>query len=200
MVGTAAMGMAKRRAAVVGPNAITQLIEPLRARLGEDGARRVFSRAGLAASLDAPPAGMVDEADAATLLAAVRAELAPPEADAVLHAAGRGTADYVMAHRIPAPVRALLRLLPAALAARLLLRAIERHAWTFAGSGRCRTRYGRPSVISIEGNPLATPGCPWHVAVFTRMFVALVSPLANVHHARCCADGQGACRFEIRLG
>lgn len=196
----AAPATAVRDAAVVGPNALTQLLAPLRARLGEAGARRVFELAGLQRFVDEPPGAMVAESDAAALFAAVRATLPAGEADAVLRAAGEGTADYVMAHRIPAPVRGLLRVLPATLAARLLLRAIERHAWTFAGSGRCRARYGRPSVVVIEANPLATPGCPWHVAVFTRMFTTLVSPLANVRQAQCCAAGEDACRYEIRLG
>lgn len=187
-------------AAVVGPNAITQLVTPLRVRLGEDGTRRVFHAAGLERCLDEPPEAMVPQADAAALFAAVRNALPPADADAVLRAAGEGTADYVMANRIPAPVRALLRMLPATLAARLLLRAIARHAWTFAGSGRCTTRYGRPSTIAIETNPLATPGCPWHLAVFTRMFRTLVSPLANVRQVQCCGARAHACRWEIRLG
>ena len=49
--------------------------------------------------------------------------------------AGARTADYIIANRIPAPVVRLLRLLPAFIAAPVLMAAIRKHAWTFAGAG-----------------------------------------------------------------
>jgi len=181
----------------VGPNAILQSRAALEALGGADLAGQVFAEAGLAAMLGAPPAGMVAEADAAALHRAIVRVLPPDGALAVARDAGTRTGRYILAHRIPAPVRALLRVLPGPLSSRLLLMAIERHAWTFAGTGRVRARPGRPMVIEIAGNPLATPGCPWHVAVFETLFRALVAPGARVTHPECGARGGALCRFEI---
>jgi divinyl protochlorophyllide a 8-vinyl-reductase len=184
------------RGARVGPNAILQLIPPLREQAGEVGLRSVFEAAGLTDYLRAPPGEMVREGEVRRLFDALLGEL-PAEADELLWQAGQGTAAYVMANRIPAPVRSLLRILPAGPSARLLLGAIEKNAWTFAGSGRCRTRPGRPAIIEIEANPIATPGCPWHRGVFAGLFVNLVTPRVEVTHPACVAAGERQCRYVM---
>ncbi len=181
----------------VGPNAILQLGHALRARYGEAVARGVYAAAGVPALLDDPPQAMVDERQAAALYEALQAQLPQLAASAVATDAGTRTADYLLAHRIPRPVHGLLRALPAALAARLLLRAVSAHAWTFAGSGAFRARPGTPHVVEIAANPLCMPGCAWHVAVFERLFRALVTPRARVRHPICCHAGASVCRFEI---
>jgi divinyl protochlorophyllide a 8-vinyl-reductase len=178
----------------IGPNAILQVAEALRALQGEASARRVFGAAGLSGLLDRPPARMTDERLVAALHRTLHALL--PEADAaeVAAEAGRRTADYLLARRIPWPAQWLLRALPAPLAARLLLAAIARNAWTFAGSGHV---FVAPGVIEIEDNPVATGPCHYHLAVFTRLFRTLVHPRAEVHETLCCARGAAACRFAI---
>lgn len=185
-------------AARVGPNAILQTAEALRAAGGEALAARAFGRAGLEDLLAAPPADMVAEGDAARLLRALPEILPPAQAEALLAEAGRRTGDYILAHRIPRPAQAVLRGLPAWAAARLLLAAIRRHAWTFAGSGRVRVRGG--GRLEIAANPLAVAGCAWHRAVFSRLFEALVAPRVGVRETACCARGAPACRFEIEIG
>jgi len=184
----------------VGPNAVIRLGEALRDRHGEARASAVFDRAGLGSILVEPPAEMVDERAAAGLFDALFAALPGDEAVAIAADAGKRTADYVLAHRIPRPAQAVLRILPPPLAARMLLRAIASSAWTFAGSGVFRARAGSPNVVEIAANPLAMPGCAWHVAVFERLFRALVSPRSTVRHTRCCDAGAPACRFEITTG
>lgn len=115
-----------------------------------------------------------------------------------MRAAGRGTADYILANRIPAPAQRLIRALPRRLGAQLLAAAIARHAWTFAGSGRFSIEEIRPLTLSIAANPLAlAPGCDWHVAVFERLFAALVRPGAKVRETSCCGAGDPACRFTV---
>jgi divinyl protochlorophyllide a 8-vinyl-reductase len=183
----------------VGPNAVLQLAAALRARHGEGMAARVFADAGLRIRLEDPPAAPVAEADVAALHRALARDLPPEAAAAVAEDAGRRTADYLLAHRIPAPARAALRVLPAPLAARLLLRAVLRHAWTFAGSGRVTVEARPVLAVEIADNPLAAGPCHWHAAVFTRLFRALVAPGAVVRETACCADGAPACRFEILL-
>ena len=86
--------------------------------------------------------------------------------------AGLRTADPVLQHRIPLPVQALLERLPAPWAARLLLSAARRHAWTLAGSGNFTPRAGRPVVLTIGNSPLCTglhsdvPACACQAATF----------------------------------
>ncbi len=187
--------------ALVGPNAVLQLADVLRERTPASTMRAVFAAAGLARYLERPPQSMIDEAEAAALHHALLRAL-PHAGPALCAEAGTRTADYLLANRIPAFAQTLLRLLPPGLAARLLVRAIARHAWTFAGSGAFSAQFpgGPRMVLEIAHNPLALPGCPWHCAVFTRLFTHLVSRRVGVTHGDCCADGAEACCFEIRWG
>ena len=181
----------------IGPNAIIQVAEALRALQGEASARRVFGAAGLSGLLDRPPERMTDERLVAVLHRTLHALLPREDAADVAAEAGLRTADYLLAHRIPRPVQWLLRALPAPLAARMLLRAISRNAWTFAGSGHVFVTPGTPSVIEIEDNPVATGPCHYHIAVFERLFRTLVHPRAEVRETLCCANGAAACRFAM---
>lgn len=185
--------------ALVGPNAVIQLGETLLAHDELGLAQRVYLAAGHLDWLRHPPAGMIAEADAAALHTALRLFAPPHEARAFASEAGRRTGDYILANRIPPLAQKLLRALPARVAARLLLKAISRHAWTFAGSGRFSCETGTPTRFSIARNPLAQPGgCVWHEAVFTRLFQELAHPRAVVREIACCADGDAACRFKVR--
>jgi divinyl protochlorophyllide a 8-vinyl-reductase len=164
----------------------------------------------------------VDEGVVTALHAALRRTLAPPDAAAVARRAGALTGDYLLAHRIPAPVRALLRALPAPWAARLLVRAMAAHAWTFAGSGAFSSAaasgrlvrdasappgaaLGRPRLeLVVRGCPLCrgasapAPVCDYFAATFERLFATLVSRSARVRETTCQATGASACRFEVR--
>jgi divinyl protochlorophyllide a 8-vinyl-reductase len=166
-------GFAPEADARIGPNAILQLLPGLDRRLGRAWRDRLL------AGIDLPSegAGMWPEAACRAAHRAVWQGL--PDAPQVLAEAGQGTADYILAHRIPGPAKALIRALPAPLGARLLTAAIARHAWTFAGSGRFRVLSQAPLVFEIADNPLAFGG-HWHAAVFRRLYRALVWPEARV--------------------
>lgn len=188
----------------IGPNAITRVAEVLPARVGTAVTRALFDRAGLLRYLAAPPQAMVDEAEVRALHGVLREALGVAAAREVARAAGLRTADYLLAHRIPKPVQALLKWLPAPLAARVLLTAIRRNAWTFAGSGTFSASAGRPCRLVIRGNPLclgvaaAEPGCDFYAGTFERLFQVLVHHGAQVVETHCEACGHDACRFEIR--
>jgi divinyl protochlorophyllide a 8-vinyl-reductase len=188
----------------IGPNAITRVADALRREAGDAQAREVFAAARLAHYLRAPPGSMVDEDDVIRLHRALREALGLPSARRIARAAGAATGDYLLANRIPRPVQGALRVLPAGPAARVLLTAIRRHAWTFAGSGVFAARAGRPLQLSIAGNPLCRgaaatePLCDYYAATFERLFSALVHPRATVSETACEACGVEACRFEIR--
>lgn len=187
-------------AGLVGPNSVIQLAHALRELAGEGAAREVFAQAGLSGLLDRLPDEMVDERLPARLFAALSRTLPGPTAGVVAIDAGRRTARYILKHRIPRPAQLVLRWLPSPLARRLLLMAIQKHAWTFAGSGRCTTRWGSPAVIEIEGNTLSMPGCIWHVAVFETLFDGLGRGRTCVEHPLCSAAGDAVCRFEVHFG
>ena len=199
-VAAAAVGHTGR----IGPNAITRVAEVLPALLGEQGTRRLFDAAGLGAYLRSPPQDMVDETEVARLHAVLRQLLGPQVAGQVARSAGMRTADYLLAHRIPRPVQWVLKRLPPALAARVLLQAVSRHAWTFAGSGHFSARAGRPCVLTIRDNPLcrgvntAQPACEFYTATFERLFQVLVHPAVQAVETHCEARGDRCCRFELR--
>jgi divinyl protochlorophyllide a 8-vinyl-reductase len=192
------------KAGRIGPNAITRVAEVLRARRGEAAAAALFGRAGLLPYLKRPPETMVAEAEVTRLHQELRGSLGIAAAREVAREAGKRTAEYLLAHRIPRPAQALLKRLPPPLAARALLSAIRGHAWTFAGSGRFEAQAGQPVVLRITGNPicrgatLAEPGCDFYAATFEHLFRVLVHSASSVLETDCEACGDAMCRFEVR--
>lgn len=174
----------------IGPNALIQTAAALRALQGEALAERVFAHAGLARRLTTPPDAMVPAGEAAALMASLGACLPPAAASIVAIDGGRRTGDYLLAHRIPAPIQRLLRAAPRWFSAWALGRAITAHAWTFAGGARVQVRYRGGVVIDIddEADPLTRA---WRCAVIERLFGALVAPAASVQ-----ADGHS---YAVRL-
>lgn len=188
-----------RPPAVIGPNAVIQLGEALRDRLGGAAALRVFKASGCEHLLDCPPAVMIDERIPARLFQQLWRELPAATASSVACDAGARTGRYILENRIPRPAHIALRMLPRSVASRLLLSAIEKNAWTFAGSGTCRTATGMPATIEIARNPLRMPGGVWHQAVFAQLFVSLVSSNADVQFIAVARASEHVCRFEIRF-
>lgn len=186
-----------RSAAVIGPNAVIQLGRALLAGPGRRAAEEVFDAASCADLLDAPPQRMTDEALVRRLYQALW-RVRPGDASGLARESGARTAGYVIQNRIPRAARWLMRAAPPPVAARLLLVAIRRNAWTFAGSGACEISV-RPYAVEIRGNPLAMPHGVWHSAVFTRLFRELVSPRTRVRHSVVHRGGAAACRFDIDL-
>jgi divinyl protochlorophyllide a 8-vinyl-reductase len=187
----------------IGPNAITQMTCALEQLLGAQPARALLRGQGFGAYLDSPPQGMVGELEVISLHTAVRDSLPGRDFHRVAGAAGRSTADYLLAHRIPAWLQPVLRACPARLSSRLLLGAIARHAWTFAGSGRFRAIPGTPVQITIEGCAMCCgahagqPMCDYYAETFGRLFAALVHPEARARETHCIAAGSSSCRFVV---
>lgn len=201
--------LARRRGGVappearIGPNALTRTLEAVIALEGQQGAARVFGAAGLSRYLEQPPTGMVPEGDVTALYRAVRDQLGEDRARSVGWIAGRRTADYLLAHRIPRAAQRVLRLLPAPLSARVLCAVIARHAWTFAGSGRMACRHGHGVRIVIESCPLCratiadAPVCDYFAGTFERLFGALVQAEARARETACAATGAPSCTFVV---
>ncbi len=184
----------------IGPNAVLQLLPVLDAHLGLPARAGLMRRAGL----DRPPSdrGLMDEVPAVLLHQALRRSY-PAHADALAREAGSRTADYIIAHRIPGVVAGVLKHLPARIASVLLARAIEKHAWTFAGSGQFSTASTRPVTFELCDNPVVRgesashPLCAWHAAVFERLYTVLVDARLTCRETHCCACGEMACRFVV---
>ena len=184
--------------AKIGPNAVIQLGEAFSARGMKDLAAQVYSKAGYEALLSHPPEDMIDESVVARLFDNVVTNLTPDLAANILSDAGKRTGEYVLANRIPRFARIILPHLPKSLAFGILLRAIGKHAWTFAGSGQLVVCKQNSLNLAILKNPLATKlGCNWHVGVFNVLFSRLVHGKINVREVTCCGKGDSCCTFQF---
>jgi divinyl protochlorophyllide a 8-vinyl-reductase len=184
----------------IGPNSVLQLVPLLDEALGSEERQRLMLLSGL----DKLPSndGLMDEAPAACLHQAVRAHH-PALAPALTRCAGERTGDYIIRHRIPVAALRVLRTLPPWLSAPLLANVIEKHAWTFAGSGTFKVRSRHPLVFELVDNPVVrgeqsdAPICHWHAAVFQRLFSDIVDANLRCKETQCCAAGASSCRFEL---
>lgn len=189
----------------IGPNAITRVAAAMRRHLGRGATTELFQAAGLGAYLATPPERMVDEAEVQRLHALLRRLHPGRDAALIAREAGADTAEYLLAHRIPRAAQALLRRLPARWALRLLLAAVARHAWTFAGSGRFQVLHGPTTRLVLQDNPLCrgqtspVPLCDYYAATFERLLRRLVHARVEVVETQCEACGDAACVFEVRL-
>jgi divinyl protochlorophyllide a 8-vinyl-reductase len=151
-----------------------------------------------------PPDAMIPEEWFERIIRETRRTLPESEAEAVLRAAGRRTAEYVAANRIPSPVRFALRRLPARLAVPLLVKAFEKHAWTFAGGGAFRAEDGYPGTLVLDGAPTCgvasgpSRSGGYYEAAFAGL-LELAAPGIHVEEVACRATGSPACRFRLEL-
>ncbi len=188
---------------VIGPNSIIQLVAVLRERLGDEAAEMILARA-TGRTLDHLPHAMVDEREPNRLVRELVGSVGMDEARGYLRDAGRRTADYLLANRIPPPAQWVMRLLPRRHGRRLLIAAMARHAWTFAGSGRFTVHAGEPPMLEITGCPMCrgfhhapAPMCDYYAATFERLLQVIVDPATRVIEVACEAAGGDACRFTV---
>lgn len=183
----------------IGPNAIIQTRTALYELAGKSACRAIFGAAGLGRFADANPDAMVEADIVNALNRQIAAKLNAKTAHAVMKRAGELTGDYILANRIPKAAQWLLKHLPRDMAQSILLKAIARNAWTFAGNARIEQ--GR-DFIAIHDNPICLgkvgfSSCVWHAAVFRRLFETLVDPAITIHETECVGWGSDVCRFEI---
>lgn len=190
-------------AALIGPNALIQTLVAMQAMLPDSAVAATLELAGETALLAGFPQSMVDESRFVALVGALRRNVAPELAAAVLGRAGHLTGEYVLANRIPPLARRVLPRLPRRLALGLLLKAIGAHAWTFAGAGRfdwhmaargAELRLG--ACPTARGVALDRPGCDYYRACFEVLLTRLVDPRLRVLETACAAHGAALCRFD----
>jgi divinyl protochlorophyllide a 8-vinyl-reductase len=188
----------------IGPNAVIQVAAEFQARFGvERTATLVESTTGF--SLDALPTEMIDERHAQALARALVEQLGPTLATNILREAGHRTGDYLLANRIPRIAQWLIRLAPRRIGLRLLLRAMQSNAWTFAGSGRFVISKATPvpdlvfeSCAMCRNMHESQPMCDFYAGTFERLIRALVSRYSGVLEEECMALGHARCRFVLQ--
>ena len=196
----------KAASARIGPNAILRVAEALGVLCDIQSRTRVFEQAGLAEYLEHPPQEMVDEREVTALHQSLRAVLGVEQARRIGWDAGLRTGDYLLGNRIPPFAQAILKRLPAWLAERVLIKAIAKNAWTFAGSASFSTQPGRPTRLILAGSRVclgasaSEPLCDFYAATFERLFRTLVDPSTRVVEVQCQAKGDPECVFEVRRG
>lgn len=199
------VGGRRAHAGRIGPNAIIQTATALAERAGATSRDLIFAEAGLGRHLTVMPRAMVDEADVAALYRVIAERLGIDAMKAVGWRAGELTGAYLLANRIPAFARAILPWLPRRLALTLLMSAISRHSWTFAGSGEFSCRLGETARLTIAGGPFGRvfrqdmPVCDFYRATFETIMRRLISPRIRVVETACEAMGAPACEFTLRF-
>lgn len=190
----------------IGPNAITRMAEALEMLAGASLRDALFREAGLEAYLSAPPTGMVPDEEVARLHMAVFAHLGVAKARKIGAEAGRRTGAYLLAHRIPRLARLVLPVLPSRMALGILLKAVERHAWTFAGRGLFAWQATAEGFeLSLANNPVSRdiwagePICDYYGATFETLFHALAGPGIRVEETACAAMGDAFCVFRVTV-
>lgn len=189
----------------IGPNVLIQTAHALSDRLGDDVAERLLFQSTAHGLADLPQQ-MVEESKANALVRAVHDAYGLPFARSVMRESGRRTGDYLLANRIPKPAQWLLPLLPNEMALRVLLTAIGKHTWTFAGSAHVHITAGDPAAITIQHCPLCAgqqstePMCDFYAGTFGRLAQALLGPKGWAEEVACEARGDSACRFLMGSG
>ena len=195
-----------RAASLIGPNAIIQFGEAVAALEGAAGLERLFTQAGQKTYLSHPPTALVPEADVLRLHTEFRRFATDSRRRSASWLAGRRTADYILAHRIPGFAQAIILRLPRFIAAPLLGAAIAKHAWTFTGSGRFQRGRGQGFSFEIHDCVLCRglasehAECDYYCGAFERLYAVLVDPDVKVVETACKACGDCCCRFTFTWG
>lgn len=167
----------RRPGGLIGPNAVLQAVAVMEERLGVAETAAILADA----QIERLPTGkhMIPEVEALRLHRWLALH-DPMGAFLIAEEAGARTADYIIANRIPRAAVWLLKHLPAALAAPLLMAAIRKHAWTFIGAGDFAPDGAWRFAIdrSAADDTVQPPDSLflWYAAVFTRLYRVLVAP------------------------
>lgn len=189
----------------IGPNAIIRTVQALREVYVPAEVAAILERSGRPDLIETLPEAMIAEAEFNSLVQALRSQLGPAQSERILRRSGQLTAVYLLHHRIPRPIQALLKVLPRRAGLKILLSAISKHAWTFVGSGEFRFTVGRASFFTItncvecRGIEAEAPMCSFYTGAFEHLLRTLIAPRATVQETECEACGANRCLFQIGL-
>lgn len=188
------------KAARIGPNAIIQTFNALSARLGEDRAHLIFKSANHEKYIGNMPTEMVSEAEFHALVDAILAAIGEQDTAGVLKDSGQRTADYLLKNRIPGIFQWLVRRMPERLGMKLLLFAISKNAWTFAGSGAFSFAVGESMAIRVRVRFPSEPVVAYfYGGTFDKLLCTLINPkVAIAIEAHSDQDGID-CFYPVTL-
>ena len=165
----------------IGPNSIIQTVTALEENYGKSKAETILRKIGQGYLIGNLPKEMVEEIKFHTLVGALNKEIGSTATANILKESGERTARYLMRVRIPAPFQKLVKLLPPRLAFRMLLFAISKNAWTFAGSGEFRYSMITQPEISVK---VTFPSQPvvgnFYLGNFTALLKEMVNPKTSI--------------------
>jgi len=197
------MAVATMHEGKIGPNAIIQTVAAMQESYGPRQSRTILHCGGLATLPDNLPTAMVDEQEFRALAQMLIRQVGVDSARQLLKRSGQLTAGYLLKHRIPRPVQLLLRALPRRQRLRRLLQAIEKHVWTFAGSGKISFNAEGLPWISIATPALcdtpetAAAVCSFYQGTFEQLLRTLVDRRVALWETECQARGDAACLYLI---
>lgn len=186
--------------AKIGPNSIIQTVAALEARYGKTEADARLTIAGQGHLIGNLPSEMVEEEKFHDLVKSLDKDLDPGVLAELLNDSGQRTAAYLLKVRIPGFFQKLLKPLPPGLAFKLLLFAISKNAWTFAGSGAFSYTTGKTPVITVKVTYPAIPVVGnFYLGTFTKLLKELVNPDTIIDASITGTSGNITCRYTCHI-
>jgi len=186
--------------AKIGPNSIIQTVAALEAVYGKHETEALLTIAGQGHLVGNLPSEMVEEEKFHSLVKALDREIGSDKLAGILDDSGQRTAAYLLKVRIPGFFQKLLRPLPPGLAFKLLLFAIGKNAWTFAGSGAFSYTSGHAPVITVR---VTYPTLPvvgnFYLGTFTKLLKELVNPDTKIEPSITGTSGNITCRYTCHI-
>ncbi|ACF13097.1 bacteriochlorophyll 4-vinyl reductase [Chloroherpeton thalassium ATCC 35110] len=184
----------------IGPNSIIQTFNALSTRFGEERTKAIFRSAGHEKYIGNLPSEMVNEAEFHALVKAVLEEIGEKDASEILKDSGQRTAEYLLKNRIPGIFQSLVKLMPKKLGMKLLLFAISKNAWTFAGSGAFSFEVGDTMYIRVRVSFPSKPVVAYfYGGTFYKLLRTLIDPAAHVAIEEHSEKGEIDCFYNVTL-
>ena len=186
--------------AKIGPNSIIQTVAALEARYGKAEAEARLAVAGYGHLVGNLPSEMVEEEKFHSLVTALDGEIERKELEEILTDSGERTAAYLMKVRIPGFFQKILKPLPPPIAFRLLLFAISKNAWTFAGSGDFSYTTEKTPLITVRVKSPTVPVVGYfYLGTFTKLLKELVNPKTRIDELTTGESGSFVCRYTCHI-
>jgi len=184
----------------IGPNSIIQTFNALNTRFGQERTKAIFLSAGHEKYIGNLPTEMVNEAEFHALVKALLAEIGEKEAAEILKNSGQRTAEYLLKNRIPGIFQSLVKLMPKKMGMKLLLFAISKNAWTFAGSGAFSFEVGKAMYIRVRVSFPSKPVVAYfYGGTFDKLLRTLIDPKADVNIEERTQKGEIDCFYNVAL-
>jgi len=187
-----------RSVSKIGPNSIIQTSESLREHCGNEVKDKVMKAAELEHYIQELPSEMVSETDFHDFVVTLFNDQGKLMTQEILQDSGERTAVYLLKNRIPGLFQSLVKPLPNKWGLKMLLFAISKNAWTFAGSGEFSYNVGEKSFIKvIVKHPSLPVVSNFYLGTFKRLLGELISSKIEIEPETLEADKSIECTYWI---